>query len=186
MDSWNGQGTRINSFALVSYLSDPLASFLDRLRHDFNPDSRARAHLTVLPPRPLVAAPVDAWDELKERLQDVQPFEVELGDVEMFPETSVIYVSIKTGYCELERLHTALNIGQIGFQETLPYHPHITLAQQLPPEAVAAVAETAARRWRAFPHSRTFIIDRLTFVQNTQDNCWTDLAAMDLVSHVAS
>src|SRR5712664_122234 len=99
MDAGNGRGTGINSFALVTYLSGPLAGFLDELRHDFGPDSRAKAHVTVLPPRPLassvphVMAAGNAWDELKIRLQDFQPFRVEIGEIEVFPETQVIYAS---------------------------------------------------------------------------------------------
>jgi hypothetical protein len=46
--------------------------------------------------------------------------------------------------------------------------------------------ELAAARWREFPHSRGFTVDKLTFVQNTLQNRWTDLAAMDLASHVTT
>src|SRR5579862_5979882 len=116
MDGSNGLETRINSFALVSYLSGPLAALLDEIRHDFAPDSRAKAHLTILPPRPLASfgnatAVPQALEQLQTRLQDFQPFVVELGDIQVFPDTYVIYVSIKTGFAELERMHQALNVG---------------------------------------------------------------------------
>ena len=44
---------RINSFALVSYIPEPLAGFLDRLRQELVPNCFLRAHVTILPPRPI-------------------------------------------------------------------------------------------------------------------------------------
>src|SRR5665213_1310945 len=123
MDGSNG---RINSFALVSYLTGPLADLLDEIRHDFAPDSRAKAHLTILPPRPLecfggLTAIPDALQQLQTRLQNFAPFDVELGDIEVFPDTHVIYVSIKTGFAELERMHQALNSGFLSCQDPHNY-----------------------------------------------------------------
>jgi 2'-5' RNA ligase len=189
MDGSNGRETRINSFALVSYLTGPLAALLDEIRHDFAPDSRAKAHLTILPPRPLAAfgnarAIPEALEQLQTRLQDFQPFDVELGDIEVFPDTHVIYVSIKTGFKELERMHQALNAGCLSCQEPHTYHPHITVVQELAPVDVLNAAQFARWRWSEFKHSRIVRVDRLTFVQNTQENAWTDLAMLDLGSPV--
>src|SRR5216683_2977282 len=103
MDSRNGGGQRINSFALVSYLPEPLAGYLDRLRSDLVKECRAKAHLTVLPPRPLLCKPEDAFQALTQKLQDFHPFRVELGEIEVFPITQVIYLSVALGNAELER-----------------------------------------------------------------------------------
>ena len=177
----------VNSFALVSYLSGPLAVFLDEVRHDFAPASRAKAHITILPPRPLRPShgPADqqaAWCELQNHMRDIAPFYVELGEVEVFPETQAIYISIRSGLQELERLHDRLNVGRLAFEEPYPYHPHVTVAQELPPEDVTAAAQFARWRWSECQHPRGFLLERLTFVQNTPENCWTDLDAMDLTS----
>ncbi len=190
MDVGNGRGTGINSSALVTYLSGPLADFLDELRHDFGPDSRAKAHVTVLPPRqltssaPHASAAWNALDELKIRLQDFQPFRVEIGEIEVFPVTNVIYASIQVGYDELQRMHEVLNTGLVAFEEPYPYHPHVTIAQELAPQDVAAAAAFARWRWSEFRHSRSFMVERLTFVQDTLEKCWTDLATLDLSSQV--
>ena len=189
MDGSNGRETRINSFALVSYLSGPLADLLDEIRHDFAPDSRAKAHLTVLPPRPLASfesptAIPDTLQQLQTRLQNFAPFDVELGDVEVFPDTHVIFVAIKTGFQELERIHQALNAGFLSCKEPHSYHPHVTVVQELAPVDVLNAAQFARWRWSEFKHSRTVRVDRLTFVQNTQENSWTDLAVLDLGSPV--
>jgi len=192
MDGSNGRETRINSFALVSYLPGPLAELLDEIRHDFAPESRAKAHVTILPPRPLIELPgepagqaaVEAMDQLRVRLQEFPPFKVDFGEIEIFEGTQVIYVSIQNGFAELERMHSALNNGRVAFQEPYPYHPHVTIAQEMAPEDVHNAAEIARWRWSEFKHSRSAWIDRLTFVQNTLENCWTDLAMLDLGSPV--
>jgi 2'-5' RNA ligase len=189
MDGSNGRETRINSFALVSYLTGPLADLLDEIRHDFAAESGAKAHLTILPPRPLASfgsptAVAEAVHQLQTRLQDFPPFDVELGGIEVFPDTHVIYVSIKTGFEELERMHEALNAGCVSCKEPHSYHPHITVVQELAPVDVLNAAQFARWRWSEFKHSRTVRVDRLTFVQNTIENSWTDLAMLDLGSPV--
>ncbi len=189
MQGNNGWETPINSFALVSYLSGPLAGLLDEIRHDFAPESRAKAHLTILPPRPLASfgsptAVPEALQEIQTRLQDFPPFAVELGDIEVFPDTLVIYVSIKSGFAELERMHRSLNAGCLACQEPHAYHPHVTVVQELAPEDVPEAAQFARWRWSEFKHSRSIRVECLTFVQNTIENCWTDLATLELGSRV--
>jgi 2'-5' RNA ligase len=185
MDRSNGRGLLINSFALVSYLSGPLAALLDEIRHDFAPGSRAKAHLTILPPRSLFSfgnptAIPEALGQLRTSLQDFSPFTVELGDIEVFSGTNVIYVSIQSGFAELERMHRSLNVGCLMFEEPHTYHPHVTVVQELEPADVLNAAQFARWRWSECKHSRAVHVDRLTFVQNTLENTWTDLASLEL------
>ena len=44
---------RLNVFALVIYIPDPLGRFLDDLRTELVPGCNPHAHVSVLPPRPL-------------------------------------------------------------------------------------------------------------------------------------
>ncbi len=184
MGCCNGEGSPINSFALVSYLPDPLGSFLDRLRTELVHECFAKAHVTVLPPRPLYCGAEKAWNTLQERLQDFQPFNVELGRIEIFPVTQVIYLSVNAGSAELKQLHSMLNQGSLAFEEPFEYHPHVTLAQDLEASEVQAVYEKAEARWREFSHPPSFVVDRLTFVQNTLENRWTDLRGCVLANGV--
>ena len=129
MDDQGEQSVGVNSYALVSYLSGPLAQFLEDLRAQLSHGCTARAHITVLPPRPITGSSADAWKMLSEQLQDFPPFIVELGDVEIFRQSQVIYVAVKTGHAALEKMHRTLNAGPVAFEEPFPYHPHVTLAQ---------------------------------------------------------
>jgi 2'-5' RNA ligase len=187
MKGLNGAGNAINSFALISYLPEPLAGFLDSLRGELVPRCDAKSHVTVLPPRPLATGlPENAWGDLNHLLDGFPPFRVELTSIEVFEGTNVIYLSIGAGYRELEAMHAALNHGPLQFAEPYQYHPHVTLAQQLAPGDVGPAVALARRRWREFPSSHSFIVDRLTFVQNTVENRWADLAGRMLSIRMAS
>ncbi|MGH9664025.1 MAG: 2'-5' RNA ligase family protein, partial [Bryobacteraceae bacterium] len=150
----SGEGQRINAFALVSYIPDPLGSFLDRLRVELSPGCLARVHVTVLPPRPLVHPPEETWLELQSALQEIPPFTLEPTEVQVFPVTSVIFLAIGEGFHKLKDLHHLLNRSKAGFAEPFPFHPHITLAQDLAPDQVAPAAQLAKARWEEFAHDR--------------------------------
>ena len=44
------EGQRLNVFALVVYIPDPLGRFLDDLRRELVPHYNPHAHVSVLPP----------------------------------------------------------------------------------------------------------------------------------------
>jgi len=175
----------INQYALVSYIPDPLGEFLDRLRVRLAPECRPHAHVTVLPPRPLQGPVEVAESELREATSQFQPFEIQLGDVEMFASTKVIYIEVERGEAELRRMHRKLNCGAVLFEEPYDFHPHITLAQSLPPEGVLDSLSLARELWSEWKDNRTFPVDQLSFVQNTQQNIWIDLMHVRLDQQLA-
>jgi 2'-5' RNA ligase len=187
MDGFCGGGR--NSFALVAYLPEPLARFIDDLREDLSPGCRLRAHITILPPRPLVCPPESAWHELEHSLRQFPAFQVELGEVRQFTDSGVIYISLGQGYLELERLHAGLNTGFCDYSESWPYRPHVTLAQGLGPAAIDRALNLATERWREYTGPRSLTIESVTFVQNiaegeSQDQ-WADLETFHLQPSVA-
>src|SRR5580698_167541 len=108
---------RINSFALVGYIPEPLAGFLDRLRQELVPNCFLRAHITILPPRPSTTSPEVAWAQLGEAVLRFRPFDIELNAVQVFDISDVIYISIGDGEKQLRDMHTALNIGGLKYKE---------------------------------------------------------------------
>ena len=98
----------------------------------------------------------------------------------MFPITNVIYIELGMGRSRMVELHGALNHGSVGYREPFPYHPHVTLAQEISGEAVGELTHKAKKLWETFRHSRIFPVHELTFVQNTKDNSWIDLATVQL------
>lgn len=171
---------RINSYALVSYIPEPLAGFLNRLRQELVPNCFLRAHVTMLPPRPACADVDSIWRDLRAAAANFPAFDVELSQVEVFPVSDVIYVSIGNGEEQLREMHSALNIGGVKFQEPFEYHPHVTLAQNLKPDELDELIRVARSRWKEFAFKRTFRVDTLTFVQSTRFKTWVDLHSCPL------
>jgi 2'-5' RNA ligase len=167
---------RLNVYALVIYIPDPLGRFLDDLRRELVPGCNPHAHVSVLPPRPLPGDWQAAGEQVQAFTAGQRPFPVELGEIQMFPGTNVIYVELRSGREELSSMHDALNGKALVFEEPFVYHPHVTLAQEIPPGEVAAVHELAGRRWKEFQGERVFQADHAAFVQSTAGNCWIDLA----------
>jgi 2'-5' RNA ligase len=171
-----GDGERPSLYALVIYLPDPLGAYLDNLRREMVPDCNPHAHVSVLPPRPLPVAPEAAIEEARGIVGSFAPFDIELGRIEKFDVTDVIYISVEDGAGQLRRMHETLTRGPLAYQEPFAYHPHVTLAQEIEEGHVASLAELAARRWREFQGPRRFRAESTVFVRNSQGNRWIDLA----------
>ena len=170
-------GERINSYALVSYIPGRLGRMLTELRRELVHDCVAQSHVTVLPPRPISSAPDVAQNFLCERVPAYLPFDLELLKLSVFEDTSVVFIEIGRGRDRLLDLHAALNQGPLAFEEPYRFHPHLTLAQGVPRETLGRVFDAASRRWQEFTGgSAEYVVDHLTFVQNTVGNRWLDLA----------
>jgi len=169
-----------NVFALVIYIPGSLGCFLDDLRRELVPHYNPHAHVSVLPPRPLAVSWQAASDEARALTEAWTPFEIELTGLQIFPVTEVIYLEVGAGASDLRRMHEAMNAGALEFQEPFPYHPHITLAQEVPHADVPAAHELACRRWSEYRGRRTFLVEHAVFVQNTVTDCWVDLAEYSL------
>ena len=158
----------VNSFALVTYIPDPLGKFLDDLRRELIPACVPHAHVTILPPRPLCAAREDAIEAIRLLIPDFSPFEIRAGETLIFPVSDVV------------QMYRALNTGHLRFQELFPYHPHITLAQNLTHDQAVELAAIARRRWSEYKFQRGFQVESLSFVQSTVRNLWVDLEHFQL------
>jgi len=173
-------GERASLYALVIYLPEPLCGFLDRLRLEMVPGCNPHAHVSVLPPRPVPVAPEAAIEAAGKVVAGFAPFEIELGEIEKFDATDVVYISVGDGAQTLREMHRSLNRGVLAFDEPFQYHPHITLAQDIGPEHIEPLRELALRRWSEFRGPRRFRAQSAVFVRNASDNCWVDLAVEPL------
>lgn len=167
---------RLNLFALVIYVPDPLGRFLDDLRRELVPHDNPHAHVSVLPPRPLRVDWTVASNQVRLLTDAWSPFDIELTDIDTFPVTDVVYLELGAGTSELRRMHAAMNRSVLDFVEPFDYHPHLTLAQEISHDAVARLRETAVRRWREYQGPRRFRAERAVLVQNTLHHRWIDLA----------
>ncbi len=175
-DAQPGEQQTLGHFALVSYIPDPLARFLDELRVELTPGAKPRAHVTILPPRPLHNELKDAVVQMAEESRAVHPFRVEMGEIQVFEASHVVYLEITHGANELRELYSLLNRGALAYKENFPYHPHITIAQDIPPDEAPRLAVIAKERWALYQGPRDFSVTSLTFVQHVAPSIWTDVA----------
>jgi 2'-5' RNA ligase len=114
--------TQLNNARLKS--GDPLAA-------------NVPAHITLLPPTELTdgRGPVDA--HLAEAASRHRPFELHLKGTGTFrPITDVVFVAVAMGIAECEQLEVDIRRGPLDRGLRFPYHPHVTIAHDVPADAL--------------------------------------------------
>ena len=170
------------TYAIVVYLQGPLAQFVNRLRGELNPEYAGEgAHVTVLPPRPLIIPEEAAAEEARAQCAEWEPFELEVSGVETFlPAKGVVYLGLGQGAEQMHRLHQTLNHGHLGCQEPLGYVPHITIAQDMDEQRAREVSARVSREFAAYTGPRRHPVRTLTFVRQSPTGEWVDLAELQL------
>lgn len=153
--------TEWGSFALVTYIPEPLGAFLHSLRHALPGEENPQAHITLLPPRPLKASVDLVSREAHAVLSRFQSFSVKLAGVKMFPETNILYLEISKGNDTLHKLHDALNSGLLAHDESFDFLPHLTLSGPVPLLDTAKVREQAKKVWEAHKGETSFEISEV-------------------------
>ena len=167
------------SFALVSYLPEPLGSYLTGLRQVAAGEHRPEAHITFLPPRPLSVPMEEAAAETRRLLEGVEPFEVELGSVRVFPQTNILYLSLEEGTDSVLDLHALLNQGKLFANEDFEFIPHLTLSGALPPAEVDEALNQTESAWKISSHLRRFLVSDVVLLWQ-DDRDWLRLSSYPL------
>lgn len=169
-------------------MTDPVGEFVERLRRDLHPElPLLPAHLTILPPRPLLCGESSARQVLEDICSHFEPFEVMLGEVETFiPVTPTVFIRVAHAHrmCEL---HSQLNATKtLASTEEWLYLPHMTIAKMTTEAQAQAAYLIARRRWAEFEGNRSVLVKELVFVREEEPTCWLDVAEVPLGSHLAS
>ena len=103
-------------------------------------------HVTLLPP---TALPDESLPEVEEHLRRIaaaeSPFEMHLrGSATFRPVSPVVFVPLVRGISECERVEAQVRSGPLARTLSFPYHPHVTVAQDVPGDALDAVFEDLA------------------------------------------
>lgn len=152
------------SFALVSYIPDPLRSCVGILRQHLPREDDAPPHITILPPRPL-QLPVDDASELALKiLLEFSAFNVKLAGIRVFPNTRVLYLDLAQGKRVLYDLHSALNRDELNHAEQFEFRPHLTLGGPVPPHALESTVHRIESAWRSVKPSPAFSLDEVAFL----------------------
>ena len=105
------------------------------------------AHVTLLGPTEIRT---EALPDVEKHLEAVasaqQPFTIHLRGTGTFrPVTEVVFVTLAVGISECELLAAAITASEAINRDTrFPYHPHVTVAQDVASDALDAVFEDLA------------------------------------------
>jgi 2'-5' RNA ligase len=169
-------------YALVAYITSPVGEFVENLRRELHPDlPHLLAHLTLLPPRPIVGTENAALQILERVCGNAEPFEVSLGGMETFiPVTPTVYIRVDHAASRMRDLHDQLNTQGLACNEEWPYIPHLTIAKMPGQQPAQDALKIARERWAQYAGSRSILLEKLTFVREQAPNCWQDVAPVQL------
>jgi 2'-5' RNA ligase len=127
------------------------------------------AHVTLLGPTDVTTDALPAVEKHLEAVASAQrPFAIHLRGTGTFrPVTEVVFVTVAQGISECELLAGAITAAE-GVQRDgrFPYHPHVTVAHDVPPAALDAVFDNLAGFEARFP------IDSFTLYEHGADRHW--------------
>jgi 2'-5' RNA ligase len=95
-------------------------------------------HVTLLPPTEVAGADLAAIaDHLSAVASQVAPFAVHLRGTGTFrPVSEVVFVTVAAGIAGCEQLERGVRSGPLARRTVFPYHPHVTIAQDVPTAAL--------------------------------------------------
>jgi 2'-5' RNA ligase len=127
------------------------------------------AHLTLLGPTQIDPGELPAVEEHLARVAAAHPpYALHLRGTGTFrPVTEVVFVAVAAGISECELLAGAIGSApQLRRQTRFPYHPHVTVAQDVSPEALDKVYEDLA------DFSARFEVERFTLFSHSGAERW--------------
>ena len=109
-------------------------------------------HVTLLPPTEVDAGLLPAIEEhLRLVAVEGQPFEIRLrGSATFLPVSPVVFVPLAQGIADCERLEAHVRAGPLLRDLRFPYHPHVTVAHDLPADALERAFDALAGYEAAF------------------------------------
>jgi 2'-5' RNA ligase len=152
-------------------IPEPWGGELTRRRADAGDAAAAHipAHLTLLGPTELDTADVDRVEaHLSAVATDHGPFTLHLRGTGTFrPLTEVVFVAVAAGIGECERLAAAVRaLPAVQRPQRYPYHPHVTVAQDVTAEELDRVFNDLAG------FEAKFTVGGFTLFEHGPDGRW--------------
>lgn len=151
-------------------IPEPFGGLLQRWREHFG-DPMAHAiptHLTLLPP---ITIPDVELEKIDEHLCDAaaaqRPFPISLRGAATFrPVSPVVFVRVALGVGDCERLEQRVRSGPLDRPLQFPYHPHVTVAHDLPDTVLDAAFEALTG------YSADFTVSGFSLYEHGRDGVW--------------
>lgn len=95
-------------------------------------------HITLLPPTEVGSESLPVIEEhLRKIAADEDSFDIRLrGSATFLPVSPVVFVPLVQGIAGCERLEAKVRSGPLQRDIRFPYHPHVTVAHDLPADAL--------------------------------------------------
>src|SRR5918995_2392187 len=158
---------------VIARLPEPLAIHVQAWRRALGDPAAARIapHLTLVPPQTVAERDLDRAVALVQRAAaEAVPFLVELdGAATFLPDSPVAYLVVREGGPALQALEAALRESPLD-RRTHPFHPHVTVVQDLPADRIEAAAVELAGFRAVFP------VRELALLREDRDKVWRALA----------
>lgn len=115
--------------------------------------TRVPPHVTLLPPTEVAAARLDEIDaHLAATAAECEPFEMHLSGTGTFrPVSDVVFVVVASGIAHCEQLERRVRSGPLARETRFPYHPHVTVAHDIPAAGLDAAYDGLAGFDARFP-----------------------------------
>jgi 2'-5' RNA ligase len=125
-------------------------------------------HVTLVPPTEIDGDNLAAVEEhLRAIAARHRPFDLHLRGAGTFrPVTDVVFVVVASGISECEMLERDVRSGPLVRELHFPYHPHVTIAHDVPP----AQLDAAYERMSAF--TARFRVWGFTLFEHGADGHW--------------
>jgi len=119
-------------------------------------------HVTLLPPTPVrVEAMADIEKHLTVAAAAGEPFLMHLAGTGTFRPTSpVVFIQIARGVGDCELLEKAIRQGPLERDLEFPYHPHVTVAHEIPDSGLDEAYDGLAGFVARFPVQRFGLFSR--------------------------
>lgn len=164
------EGSVVRTIGVAIGIPEPWGSQLDAHRAAAGDPMAAfiPAHLTLLGPTSVRRADTAEIERhLAAVAADHQPFALHLRGTGTFrPVTQVVFVAVAAGVSECELLAGAVRSGPLRCELNYPYHPHVTVAHDVPAPALDQVFDRLASFAARFP------VDSFTLYEHGQDGHW--------------
>ena len=149
---------------------EPWGSELQSYRIGVGDESGRRipSHITLLPPYEVADSELDEVVVHLETVAEQTPgFRVHLRGTGTFrPVSPVVFVNVVEGISQCEQLAAEVRSGALVVETAFPYHPHVTVAQDLP-EGSLEQAFVELERYDA-----TFDVDRFWLYVHNLKTGW--------------
>jgi 2'-5' RNA ligase len=172
--------TRVTTIGVAIPIPEPYGSELKRCRLSFGDASASGipTHVTLLPPTEVDETDLPAIEShLHEVAASRQPFVLHLRGTGSFrPVSPVVFIAVVEGISACEVLTNAVRSGPLERDLSFPYHPHVTVAQQVPDEALNAAFSALA------DFECTFSVRAFSLYVHGDDDMWRESQTFELAA----